>query len=187
MMAGGQELDALGEELAAFRERMPADAYQQSKRACVDRLVRESLRLPVVATNGVRYDHVTVEFDRGDDGVGRPGIGDRHARLEETRCTLGEVARAPALLMAHEAPGAQRRPGDHRDLERVEVREGEADREDGEAERRDGDEEGEQHQEEGVSRADAPTDAGAAGHGVREGRMVPRVPGDGKQGGCQWG
>jgi hypothetical protein len=37
------------DELAAFRERMPSDAYAQSKRACVDRLVRERLRLPVIA------------------------------------------------------------------------------------------------------------------------------------------
>jgi hypothetical protein len=36
-------------ELAPFRERMPADAYQQSREACVTRLIRERLRLPIVA------------------------------------------------------------------------------------------------------------------------------------------
>jgi hypothetical protein len=41
--------DEADEELAAFRERMPQDSYQQSKRACVDRLIRERLRLPVIA------------------------------------------------------------------------------------------------------------------------------------------
>jgi hypothetical protein len=35
-------------ELATFRERMPLDAYAQSRRACVDRLLRERFRLPVV-------------------------------------------------------------------------------------------------------------------------------------------
>lgn len=45
-------LDELGRdadtELAAFRDRMPAEAYQQSRRACIDRLVRERARLPVL-------------------------------------------------------------------------------------------------------------------------------------------
>jgi hypothetical protein len=41
-----QEADV---ELAPFRERMPAEAYAQSRRACVDRLLRERARLPVVA------------------------------------------------------------------------------------------------------------------------------------------
>jgi len=36
-------------ELAAFRERMPRDAYEQSRRASVDRLLRERARLPVIA------------------------------------------------------------------------------------------------------------------------------------------
>ena len=42
----GAEADA---ELAPFRERMPRDAYDQSRRACIDRLVREHGRLPVIA------------------------------------------------------------------------------------------------------------------------------------------
>lgn len=36
------------EELAPFRARMPADAYEQSRQACVTRLIRERLRLPVL-------------------------------------------------------------------------------------------------------------------------------------------
>ena len=36
-------------ELAPFRQRMPAEAYAQSKEACVDRLIREHLRLPIIA------------------------------------------------------------------------------------------------------------------------------------------
>jgi hypothetical protein len=36
-------------ELAPFRARMPAGAYEQSREACVNRLVRDRLRLPVVA------------------------------------------------------------------------------------------------------------------------------------------
>ena len=45
-----RQLDGEAEqELAPFRARMPADAYAQSRRACVDRLLRERLRLPVVA------------------------------------------------------------------------------------------------------------------------------------------
>ena len=36
-------------ELASFRERMPADAYQRSREACIDRIVRERARLPVLA------------------------------------------------------------------------------------------------------------------------------------------
>jgi hypothetical protein len=53
---GGCDADTLSrlageadEELAPFRERMTADAYRQSKRACMDRLLRERLRLPVIA------------------------------------------------------------------------------------------------------------------------------------------
>src|SRR6185436_10292741 len=34
------------EELKPFRVRMPADAYQQAHRACVDRLLRERANLP---------------------------------------------------------------------------------------------------------------------------------------------
>jgi hypothetical protein len=40
-----READA---ELAPFRDRMPRDAYEQAARACVDRLLRERARLPVV-------------------------------------------------------------------------------------------------------------------------------------------
>jgi hypothetical protein len=36
-------------ELAPFRERMPSDAYHQSRRACIDRLLRDRARLPVIA------------------------------------------------------------------------------------------------------------------------------------------
>ena len=36
-------------ELAPFRQRMPAEDYAQSKQLCIDRLVREHLRLPVIA------------------------------------------------------------------------------------------------------------------------------------------
>lgn len=36
-------------ELAPFRDRMPPDAYDQSRRACVDRIVRERRRLPVIS------------------------------------------------------------------------------------------------------------------------------------------
>jgi hypothetical protein len=35
-------------ELAPFRDRMPRDAYDQSRRACIDRLIRERSRLPVI-------------------------------------------------------------------------------------------------------------------------------------------
>ncbi len=35
-------------ELSPFRDRMPRDAYAQAARACVDRLLRERARLPVV-------------------------------------------------------------------------------------------------------------------------------------------
>jgi len=41
-----QEADT---ELAPFRDRMSADAYAESRRACVDRLLRERARLPVIA------------------------------------------------------------------------------------------------------------------------------------------
>ena len=37
------------EELAPFRARMPAEAYEQSRQACVTRLLRERLRLPVLS------------------------------------------------------------------------------------------------------------------------------------------
>ena len=37
------------EELKPFRARMPADAYQQSHRACIDRLLRERAGLPTIA------------------------------------------------------------------------------------------------------------------------------------------
>ncbi len=35
-------------ELAPFRERMPADAYERARAACVDRIVRGRARLPVL-------------------------------------------------------------------------------------------------------------------------------------------
>jgi hypothetical protein len=45
-----QRLDADADsELAPFRQRMPADSYTQSKQLCVDRLIREHLRLPTIA------------------------------------------------------------------------------------------------------------------------------------------
>lgn len=34
--------------LAAFRDRMSVEVYAQSQRACIDRLIRERLRLPIV-------------------------------------------------------------------------------------------------------------------------------------------
>ena len=37
------------EELAPFRDRMAADVYERSRRAAVDRLIRERRRLPVIA------------------------------------------------------------------------------------------------------------------------------------------
>ena len=40
-----READA---ELAPFRDRMPADAYQRSREACIDRIVRDRARLPVL-------------------------------------------------------------------------------------------------------------------------------------------
>jgi hypothetical protein len=36
-------------ELAPFRDRMPADAYQRSREACIDRIVRDRARLPILA------------------------------------------------------------------------------------------------------------------------------------------
>lgn len=45
LAALGREADS---ELAAFRGRMAPDAYEKSRRACVDRLLRERLRLPVI-------------------------------------------------------------------------------------------------------------------------------------------
>jgi hypothetical protein len=44
----GLEVEA-DRELAPFRGRMPEAAYQQARQACIDRLVREHLRLPTVA------------------------------------------------------------------------------------------------------------------------------------------
>jgi hypothetical protein len=41
-----QDADA---ELAPFRGRMPPDAYERSRLACIDRSIRERLRLPVIA------------------------------------------------------------------------------------------------------------------------------------------
>jgi hypothetical protein len=45
----GELLAEADRELAPFRARMPADAYQQSRDACVNRLVRDRLRLPIVS------------------------------------------------------------------------------------------------------------------------------------------
>jgi hypothetical protein len=39
-------------QLAPFRERMAADAYDRSRAACVDRGIRERFRLPVIAYDG---------------------------------------------------------------------------------------------------------------------------------------
>jgi hypothetical protein len=36
-------------ELAAFRSRLSADAYRQSREGCIDRLIRERARLPTIA------------------------------------------------------------------------------------------------------------------------------------------
>ena len=45
-----QRLDADADrELASFRQRMPAEAYAQSKQLCIDRLLREHLHLPIIA------------------------------------------------------------------------------------------------------------------------------------------
>ena len=50
---GAETLEKLAaeadEELRPFRGRMPAGAYPQSHRACVDRLLRERARLPTIA------------------------------------------------------------------------------------------------------------------------------------------
>jgi hypothetical protein len=35
-------------ELTSFRSRMPAEAFEQARRACVDRLIRDRARLPIV-------------------------------------------------------------------------------------------------------------------------------------------
>ena len=44
-----QQLQAdADQELAPFRQRMAADAYAQSRQLCVDRLLREQLRLPII-------------------------------------------------------------------------------------------------------------------------------------------
>lgn len=40
------------DELAPFRERMPREAYDQARSACIDRIVRERFRLPVIAYDG---------------------------------------------------------------------------------------------------------------------------------------
>ncbi|NOT24646.1 MAG: hypothetical protein HOP16_00965 [Acidobacteria bacterium] len=49
----GTILQSLGAEadrqLAPFRNRMPEAAYEQARRACVDRLLRDQLKLPAVA------------------------------------------------------------------------------------------------------------------------------------------
>jgi hypothetical protein len=46
-------LQALGTdadtELAPFRTRMPQEAYERTREACVDRLLRERAKLPVIA------------------------------------------------------------------------------------------------------------------------------------------
>jgi hypothetical protein len=51
--ADGQILEQLAadadEELKPFKARMPADAYQQSHQACIDRLLRERAGLPTIA------------------------------------------------------------------------------------------------------------------------------------------
>jgi hypothetical protein len=44
-----QFADEADEELKPFRMRMPADAYQQAHRACVDRLLRERANLPTIS------------------------------------------------------------------------------------------------------------------------------------------
>ena len=50
---GAETLEKLAaeadEELRPFRGRMPSEAYQQSHRACVDRLLRDRARLPTIA------------------------------------------------------------------------------------------------------------------------------------------
>jgi hypothetical protein len=44
-----QQLEAEADaELAPFRGRMPREAFEQSRRAAVDRLIRERRRLPVI-------------------------------------------------------------------------------------------------------------------------------------------
>ena len=45
----GQFAAEADEELKPFRVRMPADAYQQAHRACVDRLLRERANLPTIS------------------------------------------------------------------------------------------------------------------------------------------
>jgi hypothetical protein len=47
-----QQLEAEADvELAPFRDRMAPDVYERSRRAAVDRLIRERRRLPVIAFN----------------------------------------------------------------------------------------------------------------------------------------
>ena len=41
--------DEADAELTPFRDRMPRDAYDQSRRACIDRLIRDRARLPVIS------------------------------------------------------------------------------------------------------------------------------------------
>ena len=41
--------DEADAELTPFRDRMPRDAYDQSRRACIDRLIRDRSRLPVIS------------------------------------------------------------------------------------------------------------------------------------------
>ena len=44
-----QEIDSEAEsELAPFRDRMPAAAYEQARVACIDRIVRSRARLPIL-------------------------------------------------------------------------------------------------------------------------------------------
>jgi hypothetical protein len=45
----GQFAAEADDELKPFRVRMPADAYQQAHRACVDRLLRERANLPTIS------------------------------------------------------------------------------------------------------------------------------------------
>jgi hypothetical protein len=45
-----QQLGAEAEsELAPFRDRMPREAFEQSRQACIDRLIRDRRRLPVIS------------------------------------------------------------------------------------------------------------------------------------------
>lgn len=44
-----QIAEAADAELIPFRARMPVEAYEQSRRACRERILRERLRLPIIA------------------------------------------------------------------------------------------------------------------------------------------